>query len=330
MRWGLLAVAVGAVAAALVTLFATGFNDSELQANSPAAGPRAKADKVFASVGTGDCLTWTAPDHSDLVELDCSDEHLFEVTDTIDLGKYPGSEFGPDSPWPDSLRLTELREEHCVPAAQQYLGGRFDPQGRYAVGLMYPSAEGWTNSDDRILRCGLQEPGLSGDPTPKTGRVADGDQSKIHEPGVCLGIEKNLPTDPVDCATEHAVEMASAIDLDERFTAGPPTKEEQDKFLEQECGRAANEYLGGPDALRNKTLTVFFDHIDAQSWLAGSHKLNCMVGKGAKEGFAPVVGSAKGNVLINGEAPVPPPNSGRSTPKPLPGAAPLPPQPEPR
>src|SRR5690606_39478094 len=86
-----------------------------------------------------------------------------------------------------------------------------------------------------------------------------------------------------------------------------------------------------PEAIRNKTLTLFFDYVDAASWLAGSRKLDCMIGKGTdREGFAPIVGTAKGDILINGEAPVPPPNTGRSTPTPLPGAAPLPPQPRPR
>lgn len=327
-RWGLLAVAVGAVSAALVTMFATGYDNSGLQRSSPIGAVR--AEKVFASVGPGDCLTWTTPDHSDLSELDCANKHLFEVTDTIDLSRYPGAEFGPNSRWPDSLRLNELREEHCVPAAQRYLNGRFDPRGRYAVGLMYPSNDGWTRSGDRILRCGLQIPGLSGNPLPKTGRVADGDQSKVYPAGVCLGINQNLPTDQVDCAQEHAVEMSSVVDLGARFPAGPPSKEEQEKFLEEECGRASNDYLGGPEVLRNKTLTVFFDYIDVRSWLAGSRKLNCMIGKGTdQEGFAPIVGSARGDILINGQAPVPPPNSGRYTPPPLPGAAPLPPQPEP-
>ncbi|WP_280402076.1 septum formation family protein [Nocardia carnea] len=331
LRWSLLAVAVGAIVAALLTLMVSGFdNDSNLQARTPG-GAVAKADKVFASVSTGDCLTWTKPDHSDLVELDCAEEHLFEVTDTIDLSQYPGAEFGPDAVWPDSLRLTELREEHCVPAAQRYLNGKLDPRGKYAVGLMYPSNDGWTNSGDRMLRCGLQVPGLSGNPLPATGRVAESDQSKVYEPGVCLGISQNLPTDPVDCTQEHAVEIAATVDLSAKFPGGPPGKDEQDQFLEAECGRMTNDYLGGPHVLRDKTLTVFFDFIDARSWLAGSRKLNCMIGKGAdQEGFAPIVGPARGRVLINGQEPVPPPNSGRSTPTPLPGAAPLPPQPEPR
>uniref|UniRef100_UPI002457D83F septum formation family protein n=1 Tax=Nocardia carnea TaxID=37328 RepID=UPI002457D83F len=203
LRWSLLAVAVGAIIAALLTLMLSGFdNDSNLQARSPG-GAVAKADKVFASVAPGDCLTWTKPDHSDLVELDCAEEHLFEVTDTVDLSQYPGSEFGPDAVWPDSLRLTELREEHCVPAAQRYLNGRFDPRGKYAVGLMYPSNDGWNNSGDRILRCGLQVPGLSGNPLPNTGRGGGGAPCNVLGPGGLRGVSQKNPTQPHDSTPQH-------------------------------------------------------------------------------------------------------------------------------
>lgn len=329
LRWGLLAVAVGAVAAAMVTLFVTGFdNDSGLEAHNPAE-PAAVRDAEFGTAAAGDCLSWTTPDRSDLVKVDCASKHLFEVAAEVDMSRYPGEEFGPGSRFPDSLRLTELKEEHCVPAVQKYMNGRFDPRGRYVVGLMYPSPDGWQHGD-RTLRCGLQVAATAGTPA-TVGSAAEQDQSRVYEPGVCLGINQNLPTDPVDCAQPHAVEIVSTIDLGAHFTGGPPAKEEQDKFVEQECTRTSSDYLGSPDAIRNKTLTLFFDYVDARSWLAGSRKLDCMIGKGAdREGFAPIQGSARGDILINGQAPVPPPNSGRSTPAPLPGAAPLPPQPQPR
>lgn len=327
LRWGLLAIASGAVVAAMVTLFVTGFdNETGLEAHNPGESGKTVLDKEFSTAGQGDCLTWSKQDRSDLAQVDCGGKHLFEVAADIDMGKYPGKEFGPGTRFPDSLRLTELKEEHCVPAVQQYLGGKFDPRGRYVVGLMYPSPEGW-DKGDRTLRCGLQIAASTGTP-PSSGSAAGNDQSKVYAPGVCLGINQNLPTDPVDCAQPHAVEIVSTIDLSARFPGGPPPKEEQDRFVEEECGRTANDYLGGPDVIRNKTLTLFFDYVDARSWLAGSRKLDCMIGKGAdREGFAPIQGSARGDILINGQAPVPPPNSGRSTPTPLPGAAPLPPQP---
>ncbi|GAA5047084.1 septum formation family protein [Nocardia callitridis] len=330
MRWGLLAIAVGAVAAALVTMFVTGFNnDKGLEAHGPAGPGIALIDKEFGTAASGDCLSWTKPDRSDLVKVNCETQHMFEVAADIDMSRYPGKEFGPSSPFPDSLRLTELKEEHCVPAVQQYMGGTFDPRGRYVVGLMYPSADGWQHGD-RTLRCGLQWSANAGTPA-TTGSATQHDQSKIYQPGVCLGINQNLPTDPVDCVQEHAVEIVSTIDLGTQFSGGPPSKDDQDRYMQDECQRTASDYLGGPEVIQDKTLTLFFDYLDARSWLAGSRKLDCMVGKGAdQEGFAPITGSAKGEILINGQAPVPPPHSGRSTPTPLPGAAPLPPQPEPR
>nr|WP_067786513.1 septum formation family protein [Nocardia amikacinitolerans] len=331
LRWGLLAVAAGAVTAALVTLFVTGFeNEAGLEAHNPGAPAHTVLDKEFGTAAKGDCLSWTKPDRSDLVKVSCGSRHLFEVAADIDMSRYPGVEFGPGSRFPDSLRLTELKEEHCVPAVQQYMNGKFDPRGRYVVGLMYPSPEGWKNGD-RTLRCGLQFSGSTGTPLPSQGSAVEHDQSRVFQAGTCLGINQNLPTDPVDCAQAHAVEIVATVDLGAHFTGGPPAKEEQDKYVEEQCANAATEYLGSPEAIRDKTLTLFFDYVDARSWLAGSRKLDCMIGKGTdREGFAPITGSAKGEILINGQAPVPPPNSGRSTPAPLPGAAPLPPQPRPR
>ncbi|QIS08050.1 septum formation family protein [Nocardia arthritidis] len=331
LRWGLLAVAAGAVIAALVTLFVTGFrNDKGLEAHNPAVPGSTILDKQFGTADRGDCLTWSKPDRTDLTKVSCSGKHLFEVAADIDMSKYPGVEFGPGSRFPDSLRLTELKEEHCLPAVQNYLGGRYDPRGRYIIGLMYPSPDGWKHGD-RTLRCGVQLGGATGAARPVTGSILDGDQSKVYDRGTCLGINQNLPTDPVDCAQQHALEIVSTVDLGQHFQGPPPAKDEQDKYVQDECAKAATDYLGAPDVIRNKTLTMFFDFVDARSWLAGNRKLDCMVGKGAdKEGFAPITGSAKGDIQINGQAPVPPPSNGRSTPSPLPGAAPLPPQPQPR
>lgn len=325
MRWGLLAVAGGAVLAALLTLVFTGFDSNRIEAHTPgAAQPTgAVAGAAFGTASQGDCLSWSKPNASDLVKVDCSNKHLFEVTEDVDLSKYPGVEFGPGSRFPDSLRFTELRDEHCVSAAQSYLGGKLDPRGKFVVGLINPGEAGW-KAGERTLRCGLQVAGSSGTAThPISGSVRESNQSKVFDAGTCVGISRNLPTDPIDCAKSHAFEIVSTVDLGTRFTGGPPSKDEQDKFMEEACAKDSTDYLGSADALRNKTLTLFWDFLDTRSWLAGSRSLNCMIGKGAdQEGFAAITGSARGEILIDGQAPVPPPNNGRSTPSPLPGAAP--------
>ncbi|MBO0856064.1 MAG: septum formation family protein [Nocardia sp.] len=325
MRWALLAVAIGAVVAALVTLSISGFPSSRnLQTHVPgSAKPAGRANAAFGAAGAGDCLTWSSSKTLDLSKVNCADKHLFEVTADIDLSAYPGREFGPNSAFPDSLRFSEIRDEQCVPAAQSYLGGRLDPRGRFVVGMVNPGEPGW-RSGDRTIRCGLQLVSATGDATQQAvGRVRDSDQSRTFDPGTCIGINQNLPTnEPVPCTQPHAYEVMSTVDLGGHFTGGPPSNTDQDKFMQDQCGRAATTYLGGQDALINKTLTIFWDSLDARSWMVGSHKLSCLVGKGAQDGFSTITGSAKGDILIDGQAPVPPPTTGRAAPVPLPGAEP--------
>ncbi|MQY26936.1 septum formation family protein [Nocardia aurantia] len=325
IRWGLLAIAVGAVVAALVTMLISGFRSSHgLEAHDPGSTePTGRAHSAFGSARPGDCLTWSSPKALDLTKVNCADKHLFEVTAEIDLSKYPGKEFGPGSRFPDMLRFSELRDEHCAPAAAAYLGGKLDPRGRFVVGIINPGEPGWAHGD-RTIRCGLQVVSATGSASQQAvGRVRDSDQSRTFEVGQCVGIAQSLPTnEPVDCAKPHAYEVMSVEDLGSHFTGGPPAKDEQDKFMQDACGKVINDYLGGQDALLAKTLTAFWDSIDARSWLVGSRRLNCFVGKGSQDGFSTITGPAKADILIDGQAPVPPPTSGRSTPAPLPGAAP--------
>ncbi|MGW8650835.1 septum formation family protein [Nocardia salmonicida] len=153
LRWGLLIGALGAVIAAMVTMTVTGFDTDKVEAHQPGAEPVVR-DKEFSSAAQGDCLTWSRPDRSDLVKVGCGDKHLFEVAGVIDLSAYPGREFADGTRHPDSLRMTELRDEHCVTAVQKYLGGRFDPRGKFMVNVMSPSPAGWQHGD-RTLRCGV-------------------------------------------------------------------------------------------------------------------------------------------------------------------------------
>ncbi|CAM3125341.1 septum formation family protein [Skermania piniformis] len=329
-RWALLAVAIGAIAAAVVTITVTGGfgKDRKLETRSPddPATTGAVAGEAFGTATHGDCLTWTKADASDLSKVNCTDPHLFEVAQEVDLSNYLGAEFGPDAKFPGVLRFAELKQQHCVPAVQRYLNSKFDPNGKFSVGLINPGEAGWA-AGERTLRCGLQYSGNSGILRPIVGPVAGQDQSDVLENGTCVGINQNLPADPVDCTKPHAFEVVATIDLTKQFPGAAPSVADQDRFLEPECTKASTDYLGSPDALRNKTLTLFWGQFDQISWLAGSRKINCSVGKGAdKEGFAPITNSAKGDILINGQPPVPPPAipDGRSVPAPLPGAAPAP------
>lgn len=328
-RRALILVAAGAVLAAVATAVVAGFGgsgDDSAGTGGALFTTGAVAGEAFGTAVGGDCLTWSAIDASDLAKVDCEQTHLFEVVQDIDLSVFPGAEWGPGSRFPSVLRFTELRDEHCAPAAMDYLQGRFDPHGKFSVGLINPGEAGW-DAGERTLRCGLQFSSTTGNLLPIEGRVADQDQSRAWEVGTCIGINNGVPADPVECSQPHAFEVAAVVDLSPQFPGGVPSMADQDKFLESTCTESTNAYLGDPEALRDKTLTLFWDNLDFDSWLAGSRRVNCSVGKQVEGGgFASITGSAKGDILIDGQPPVAPPPvpEGRSLPTPLPGAAPLP------
>ncbi|MBM7458692.1 septum formation family protein [Rhodococcus coprophilus] len=328
-RRALIFVAVGAVLAAVASFVVAGFegsSDGDGDTGRRVAPTGAVAGEAFGTAAAGDCLTWTALDASDLTKVDCEQTHLFEVVADIDLSNYPGAEWGPGSRFPSVMRFTALRDELCVPAAMDYLESRFDPVGKFSVGLINPGEAGWA-AGERTLRCGLQFSSTTGNLLPIQGRVADQDQSRAWDVGVCIGINNGIPADPVDCAKPHAFEVVATVDLSSQFPEGLPSIEDQDRYLEETCTRLVGEYLGDPQALRNKTLTLFWDNLGYDSWLAGSRKVNCSIGKQVEGGgFASITGSAKGDILIDGQPPVAPEPlpEGRSLPSPLPGAFPLP------
>ncbi len=324
-------VAIGAVGAAAVTIGVSGGFDRSDNLPAPTAAGSSAGAVTFDASDAGDCLQWTPTDdpdtdRQDLAEVSCAEPHRFEVAETVNLAAYPAAEFATGSPYPEAARFAALRDEHCVAAVQDYTGGRFDPTGRYSVGLMFPSQAGWANGE-RAIRCGIQQTGATSALQEMVGRVADQDQSTVWDAGTCVGVESGVPTDPVDCGTAHAFEVVSVVDLGAQFPGGLPSVDDQDRYLEPTCTQAAEAYLGGPDVLRDKTLTLFWDNVDASSWMAGSRRVSCSVGKEVESGgFAAIVGSARGDITIDGVAPVPPPPvpDGRSLPTPLPGAAPLP------
>lgn len=328
-RRALASVAAGAVLAAVATFVIAGFEGSESGEDGGGSSINttgAVAGEAFGTATSGDCLSWSALDASDLAKVDCEQTHLFEVVADIDMSLYPGAEWGPGSRFPSVMRFTELRDEQCGPAALDYLDGRFDPHGKFSIGLINPGEAGWA-AGERTLRCGLQFSSTTGNLLPIKGRVAEQDQSRAWDVGVCIGVNNGVPADPVDCSKPHAFEVVAVVDLASEFPGGLPNIEDQDRYLEETCTRLVNEYLGDPQALRNKTLTLFWDNLDYDSWLAGSRRVNCSIGKQVEGGgFASISGSAKGDILIDGQPPQAPPPApeGRSLPVPLPGAAPLP------
>ena len=272
----------------------------------------------------GSCLTWTRGDASDAERVSCEEPHLFEVTGVVDLAP----EFGRTAAFPVDETWRTLVAERCTPLSTQFLGGRFDPFGRLSVGAIKPSEGSW-RSGDRALRCGLQAVGRSGVLYPSTGSAATQDQSNIHAPGTCLGLDGVGVGDPVDCAQPHAVEVVGVVDLGPGFPGGYPDEVAQDRLLSDECNRLAAEYAGGPQVVGEKRLIVFSETMRPESWEAGSRRVDCRLGAFLpdRSGFAPVTGSVRGEVQIGAEPAPPLEMTQGPAPAPVPAPPPAPPAP---
>lgn len=276
----------------------------------PIAGSR--GSQTFNEAASGDCLNWpnTTPDDAEVV--DCAQEHRFEVAESVDMSTFPGAEYGPDAAPPSPARIQQISQEQCQVAVRRYLGPRFDPNSRFTIGMLWSGDKAWRQSGERRMLCGLQLPGPDNQQLAFTGKVGEIDQSKVWAAGTCLGIDpaSNQPTDvPVDCAAPHAMEITGSLNLAERFPGpGLPPENDQDAFIKDSCTKLTDEYLA-PIQLRTTTLTLIYSTIALPSWTAGSHQVSCSVGATlGNGGWATLLNSAKGPLLINGQPPVPPPD----------------------
>ena len=94
----------------------------------------------------GTCLTWSRPDAADTEVVDCAQPHLFEQAGSVTLAA--------DMALPDDRQWRQLVNERCTPVVVDYLGGKFDPDGRFRVGALKPSPAKWADGD-RGVRCFL-------------------------------------------------------------------------------------------------------------------------------------------------------------------------------
>ena len=328
IRIVLVAIVVGAIVAGAIAVTAGMLDDRGNVAASDIRDPDLTQND-FTRSAAGDCLTWPPGKPGEPKKVGCEAPHRFEVAGALDTGVLPGSEFGESAPWPGVERFGTIRDEQCQVIVDGYLAGRLDPQGRFSVGMMYPSQAQWSKGA-RELRCGLQQTGKDGAPVEVTGRVADQDQSFQWPPGTCVGIDERTrrpaaPPTAVDCAGPHAFQTTGVVPLAARFggkTSGRPWPKvaDQNAYLATICPGQAQRFVGGKDKLDQTTLNVQWSVINEPSWLAGSRTVVCYLGLPDRGGFATLVGDARSSVLINGKLPAPPPQAppGRALPTPVP------------
>ncbi|NDK92050.1 septum formation family protein [Gordonia desulfuricans] len=329
MRIVLVAIVIGALVAGGVALSMNAFDDRGSVGGTDIGESERLAENAFTQSSSGDCLTWPEGDPGDPAKVVCTDEHRFEVAGALDTAVLPGSEFGDSAAWPGAQRFAEIRDEQCPVIVDAYLQGKLDPQGRFSVGMMFPSEQQW-GKGARELRCGLQVTGKDGTPQLFSGKVADQDQSFQWPAGTCIGIDpqtRRVATPPtaVNCSEPHAFQTTGIVDLAPRFgdqTSGRPWpgEKEQNAYLTTICPGQAERFVGGKKKLEDTTLNVQWSVISEPRWLAGSRKVVCYLGLPDRGGFATLVGDARATVLINGKLPVAPSQAppGRALPTPVP------------
>jgi hypothetical protein len=240
----------------------------------------------------GDCLTWPPGAAERAVQVDCADEHLFEVADSeaVDISTDPGNP------------AADVRfQQTCAQAVARYLGPRYDPGGRFVVGMMW-TPPGRNRQFDGRLMCGLQLPSDGIASATFRGRVVDQDQSRIWPTGTCLGIRDGQTTEvAVQCALPHALEITGTIDLSTVFDHAAPSTSAQDAVVRDACGAATSAYMSPVD-LEATSLTLRYQPIEATGWGAGSRRIACRIGSAKPDGsWATLLGNAKTGVLIDGQ-----------------------------
>ncbi|BBX85722.1 septum formation family protein [Mycolicibacterium aubagnense] len=238
----------------------------------PSAGSATDDDHtatVFRSAHAGNCLTWQPEPPQRPAFVQCSSPHLFEVVNSVE---------------------GDGDQESCAVSGRRYLGPHYDPNGRFAYGLLRSVGSG---SGPRLALCGLQLPGPNGQQLPFRGLVAEQDQSRVWPPGTCLGADmKGGQTGlvPVDCAEPHSVEAVGPIDLSAHFHDGPaPSDAAQEAVLRPACMTMATAYLA-PKTLYANDLTLNYRPIGPSSWAAGSRQVLCAL---ASRTPGPLTGSVK-------------------------------------
>lgn len=315
-RRGLLLTALGAllIAGLVTALPAVGTGPGRLAGfidSNPIPSTGSKGNAAFARATSGDCLNWPdgTPESASIVN--CADDHRFEVAESVDMRTFPGSEYGPSAAPPSPARIQQINAEQCDPAVRRYLGPKFDPNSKFTVSMLWSGDRAWKQNGERRMLCGLQLPGPNNEQVAFKGKIADIDQSKVWPAGTCLGIDPttNQPVDvPVDCSAPHAMEVTGTVNLAEKYPNALPPEAEQDGFIKDACTKMTDAYLA-PIKLRTTTLTLIYPTFSLPSWSAGSREVACSIGATlGNGGWATLLNSAKGPLLINGQAPVPPPD----------------------
>jgi len=161
------AVVVGLLSSALLLSGCGAIVDSltgpsEAQRDEPNGEVTAASDADVFSLKLGDCANQPptedgASEITSMPVVPCSDPHTDELYAEKELepGEFPGDE-----------AITTLTEEFCLAEFEGFVGLGYD-ESTLDIWPMFPSEQGWTVDDDRVIQCFI-----TAGPEPTTGSLA--------------------------------------------------------------------------------------------------------------------------------------------------------------
>jgi putative regulator of septum formation len=171
----LLTVLTGLLIAGVVAVVEIG----DHHASRPAKKTDSRADVVFSSARSGDCLTWPTNSPGEASFVSCKDDHLFEVAESVDMRSF---------------------QAPCEQAVRRYLGSHYDPNSGFTISVLWSGDAAGTQSGERRVLCGLQLLGPQSQPIPFKGTVAELVESKVRPepPNAPPGIAAPPAAPPID------------------------------------------------------------------------------------------------------------------------------------
>lgn len=247
--------------------------------DSAGESPKRETQNAAFHATPGECLTWKSDPPRTPRMVSCKKDHLFEVTGVLNLT----SQFPPDAPPPDVDKWRDVADNHCGKNIDDYLDEPLDPNGKYSLTVLRPTATDWKDGL-RKVRCGLQRTGPRGEPLSSTGHAADKEQSSVYDAGTCLGLADKSAGRPTECDEKHSYEIVATLDLTKKFsfTDGYPDADDQNEWLDKQCNKQLDSYTGEDDL--DDDLMLGWGTVKKESWEAGSTKVNCKVGKTLDDG----------------------------------------------
>jgi hypothetical protein len=229
--------------------------------------------------GPGDCVIWDqrkgGPDTRDTRVVPCDQPHLIEITGRSAAPDEPS--YPTDSEW-DRL----IGSGDCGRQAAEYVGGELDPYGRFHVGAIRPSLQGW-DQGDREMWCGLESVSQAAnhDPDvsdPFTGTVHSQPQALLWPTRSCVAGQAATGAldGTVPCTDPHLYEIAGTLDASRLATVPPPDSPLWDTRLGTNCYNVARAAFGGrlPAGVQSAVFPI-----DPASWRAGRRTTECAVAR---------------------------------------------------